>query len=276
MSRQLENELWVQYSQYLSNITNSDTKNDRIAYAKKYYHILSTGNASELLSLSNDKRIHVMKSLASLSKYIGCYDKWTEIRHKYQLKWSNSDSLGVFNTMYNSKYNYSSMLEWVKDSIRILPKSCGNALIYCTLSGLRPDEAFRSIRLFQTEKENYLNEKLMTLEHFKYPHIFFRRTKKAYITIINKKIFDTVEGTDCLTYNSMNMLCKRNNMGMKMSYCRKIFATHLRVNGIEQETIDLLQGRIPKSIFGRYYFRPDPNFDKVRKLLDNLSNSILN
>jgi intergrase/recombinase len=42
-----------------------------------------------------------------------------------------------------------------------------------------------------------------------------------------------------------------------MSYCRKIFATYLRTKGVEQETIDLLQGRIPKSVFARHYFRPD-------------------
>ena len=42
-----------------------------------------------------------------------------------------------------------------------------------------------------------------------------------------------------------------------MSYCRKIFATHLRTNGIEQETIDFLQGRVPRSVFARHYFRPD-------------------
>ena len=84
MSRQLDVDFWEQYKSYLSGSTNGDTTNDRIAYAKKYYHVLLSGNASELLSLTNDKRIHAMKSLASLSKYLGCYDKWTSIRHNYR------------------------------------------------------------------------------------------------------------------------------------------------------------------------------------------------
>ena len=44
---------------------------------------------------------------------------------------------------------------------------------------------------------------------------------------------------------------------MNMNYCRKIFATFMRNNGIEQEVIDLLQGRIPKSVFVRHYYKPD-------------------
>ena len=62
---------------------------------------------------------------------------------------------------------------------------------------------------------------------------------------------------------------------MNMNYCRKIFATFMRSNGIEQEIIDLLQGRIPKSVFVRNYYRPDlERFDKVRELLYKLYNKI--
>ena len=49
----------------------------------------------------------------------------------------------------------------------------------------------------------------------------------------------------------------------------------MRNNGIEQEIIDLLQGRIPKAVFVRHYYRPDSErFDKVRELFDNLYNQI--
>jgi hypothetical protein len=49
-----------------------------------------TGDASSLVVLSYDKRIHVMKSLTTLSKFLGCYDEWKKIVEKYQLKWSDS------------------------------------------------------------------------------------------------------------------------------------------------------------------------------------------
>jgi intergrase/recombinase len=63
---------------------------------------------------------------------------------------------------------------------------------------------------------------------------------------------------------------------MNMAYCRKIFATYLRTHSIEQDVIDLLQGRAPKSVFARHYFRP--NFreekEKVTVCLENLYREI--
>jgi hypothetical protein len=38
----------------------------------------------------------------------------------------------------------------------------------------------------------------------------------------------------------------------------------------------LLQGRIPKSVFVRHYYKPDlARFEKVRSLLDNLYNQLM-
>ena len=58
-----------------------------------------------------------------------------------------------------------------------------------------------------------------------------------------------------------------------MYYCRKVFATFLRNKGIEPEIIDLLQGRISRSVFVNHYYRPDIDeiiTNKIRPVLDNL------
>jgi hypothetical protein len=176
---QIDDNLWKNYKSYLLNMANKHTANCRLTYSKKYAHILVEGNAKDLLALSNDKRLHVMKSLATLSKYLGCYDKWNQIRERYQLKWSNGDDLNSFTNILNNKTNYSNMIAWVKNTYSVLPKEYGNILLYCTLTGLRPDEACKSIQLIHNDIDNYLNKESMTLEHFKYPDIFIRRTKKA-------------------------------------------------------------------------------------------------
>jgi intergrase/recombinase len=59
-----------------------------------------------------------------------------------------------------------------------------------------------------------------------------------------------------------------------MAYCRKIFATHLRNNEIQPEIIDLLQGRVPKSVFLRHYFRPELGHDNIRKSIETLYREI--
>jgi hypothetical protein len=90
----INEEFWTEFKEYLLKNHNKQTTKDRIFYSKKYYHILTSQvNAQELLLLSDQKRMHVMKALATLSKYLGCYDKWKDIIERYQLKWSNGDSL---------------------------------------------------------------------------------------------------------------------------------------------------------------------------------------
>ncbi|MDN5847703.1 MAG: hypothetical protein L0H53_15670 [Candidatus Nitrosocosmicus sp.] len=56
---------------------------------------------------------------------------------------------------------------------------------------------------------------------------------------------------------------------------RKIFATFLRNEGIEPELIDLLQGRIPDSVFVRHYYRPAMSkFDEIRNKLDRFYDQV--
>jgi intergrase/recombinase len=62
---------------------------------------------------------------------------------------------------------------------------------------------------------------------------------------------------------------------MDMRFCRKIFASHLRQSGIESEIVDLLQGRVPKSVFARHYFTPSLDYRiKVIRALNKLRKEI--
>jgi hypothetical protein len=236
------------------------------------------GNAQDILSISNQKRLQVMKSLASLSKFMGCYDRWKAIKENYQLRWSTGDnSLEVFQNIVNNETNYDSMLKWLQETCSQIPKSYANILIYCTLTGLRSDEACKSVILITNNLDKYLNTDTMILEHFRYPHIFIRRTKQAFISIVNDDIINLAKDSNEYSYNALRCYLKRRKIPMNMNYCRKIFATYLRNNGIEQETIDILQGRISKSIFVRHYYKP--NFlsttnQKIQNLLNNLLNEI--
>jgi intergrase/recombinase len=216
-----------------------------------------------------------MKALAAFSKYIGCYDKWKETRNRYQLRWTSPNGLEALNAILaGTKGNYSSMVSWLKNACSKLPKSYSNILLFDTLTGLRPDEACKSISLIQKEENNYLKKDVMMLEHFKYPNIFIRRTKKAYITIVTDPIMELAKQSLECSYNALRLALRRRALEMNMSYCRKIFATYLRMNGIEQEIIDLLQGRAPKSVFVRHYFRPDYQYNRIRESINSLYRSL--
>ena len=116
------NNFWSQYKSYLLNNYSKSTMYKSLCYAKKFYHVLQDGDAHAVLSLPTQKRLLVMQSLAALSKYLGCYDKWKLIQERYQLKWSTYDNLHVFNAMVNSNQSYSVMVKWLKDTCSNYPK----------------------------------------------------------------------------------------------------------------------------------------------------------
>lgn len=113
------------------------------------------------------------------------------------------------------------------------------------------------------------------LEHFRYPEIYIRRTKKAYISRVTDLVLDIAKHCGDHSYSALKLMIRRRGIGMHMAFCRKIFATYLRNSGIEPETIDLLQGRTPKSIFARHYFRPDFNHGRIKESINSLYSSLI-
>jgi intergrase/recombinase len=60
-----------------------------------------------------------------------------------------------------------------------------------------------------------------------------------------------------------------------MHFCHKVFASHLRQSGIEAEIVDLLQGRVPKTVFAKHYFMPSLEYrEKVIRALTKLRREI--
>ncbi len=94
----------------------------------------------------------------------------------------------------------------------------------------------------------------------------------------NDQLIEIAEHADKkrLTYNSLKWIFKQYDIPLRMSFCRKIFATFLRTQGIQQEIIDLLQGRIPRNVFVRHYHRPNfaEEINRVSNLLPKLYQEI--
>ena len=277
----IDQQLIEQFKDYLIKQRQSrHTIKNKIQYVKRFSYILQEGNAQDLMSVSPETRQHAMKSLASLSKYMGIYDRWLDIIRKYQLKWPKKEGLSVFDEIFNnSEESYSSMLKWIKTSMQKLPGSFGHLILFNTLTGLRPDEGYRAMNLIKTNASNYVDEKRMLLMHYKFPNIFLRVSKKAYVSIINEDILKVaVEAEPVTDYRILRNKFVEFSLPMNMYYCRKVFATYLRNRGIESEIIDLLQGRTPSSIFVNHYYRPDIHqiiTKRIRPMLDELRGELI-
>jgi len=151
------------------------------------------------------------------------------------------------------------------------------------LTGLRPAEAVESVRLLidvSNSGQRYYNPERQALEHFRFPQ-FQRQTKKAYISFVSPEILVITRNMNIHeirkvpSYNAIRLKVRRLGLRMNMAYCRKIFATALRQSGIESEIVDMLQGRLPGTVFAKHYFRPSLEYrEKILDVLNKLKQEI--
>ena len=84
----------------------------------------------------------------------------------------------------------------------------------------------------------------MMLQHFRFPELFLRNSKNAYISFITPELLNRViETKPRITYPALDTKIGRLGYNNQTKQLRKIFATKLR-NTLPQELVDLLQGRI--------------------------------
>jgi hypothetical protein len=97
------------------------TVKNTVNYAKRFSHVLDTGDASPLLTLSPRNKHHAMSALANYAKYTGRYDQFLQIRQRYNLKWSKDSSLQYFERFFHNKeLSFEAMLSKVKQMMKIL------------------------------------------------------------------------------------------------------------------------------------------------------------
>jgi intergrase/recombinase len=257
--------------------TIKQTKN----YAIKYGHILDTGDASELLlSVKGDKH-NVLSALANLAKYQGRYQVFLEIRQRYALKWtSGNNALQSLQRFFNPDLSLETMIQKVKEMMRLLPPLMGKIIKFGVLVGLRSGEIIESVRLINDKEafKNYYDPSSQTLQHYRFPQQFLRQTKKAYISFVTPEmITELASGISPAipSYNAIRLTCQRKKITCDMHFTRKLFASFLRQQGIQPELIDMLQGRVPPSVLTRHYLVPGLDYktqvleavDKLRKQL---------
>jgi hypothetical protein len=266
---------WLGFQEYLSKTyCSKNTAKVTLLYAKKFYHVLVQNDAQDLLTIEGvEKRMNVMKSITVLSKYLGCFDMWQEMRRRYSLKWSNGDWNKPFDRLFNDNLNYDAMLQRVKEMTKVLQPHYGNIIKFDCLTGLRPAEAVESVRLINDKEAfaKYYKPERMALEHFRFSSVFLRRTKKAYISFVSPEILKIANSISAassynkiLSYNAVRLAIRKRGINCDMRFCRKIHASWLSHCGIQSEIINMLQGRIPRSVFSRHYLTPKLDYrDKV-------------
>jgi hypothetical protein len=91
------------------------------------------------------------------------------------------------------------------------------SFLFNALTGLRPEEAIQSIKILHNQPDDCIKDNTI-LEDYKYPSFFIRRTKKAYISIVNETILGLAKQSGDNSYNAIRLLIKRKGLDMNMAF----------------------------------------------------------
>jgi len=166
---------------------------------------------------------------------------------------------------------------WFKEAVEKLPEKYSVTLVFAADTGLRPGEACESISLLSELAEagrlgEYLNAQFNMLEHFRFPKLFIRGCKNCYISFVPEELLKLVLAIKPkVKANGLRSAIEKAGLKVRIKDLRKLFATTLRENGISEEVIDLLEGRIPQSISLRHYYKPDLLRSIRKKVLEAIS-----
>jgi len=239
------------------------------SYVRKYGSLID--NPGEINSIPLSIRSNVMKSLINFSKYLGRYEAFKSQLKNYGIKWVSSDnSFNSFLAIINN--NHSTLGAWYSKAIKAVSNNEKLWLKFTLLTGLRKSEAINSFNLIiqlaeEGKLSEYFNEEQGILEHFKYRELFLRNSKNVYISIIAKRIVDEIASSQPVYYTTLRKHLQKNKLRVRIKELRSYFATYLRKHGILAEYIDLLQGRIPKSVFAKHYLK----IESVKELVQTVN-----
>jgi hypothetical protein len=115
---------------------------------------------------------------------------------------------------FNPELSIEKLLEKIREMIRVLLAPMGTVLRHACLTGLRPTEAVESARLIINsgggDMPRYYNPEHQSLEHFLFPDVFLRTTKKAFISFIT---LDNLQPITLLGPKTPRVQC--NKVGMQ-------------------------------------------------------------
>jgi intergrase/recombinase len=172
--------------------------------------------------------------------------------------------------MFN--HNHDSLMQWYQDFSKFLKPNEQLWLRYLALSGLRRAESVMSFnKIVELARANRLSEyinDLGVIEHFRDKQ-FLRGTKNAFITIVSPTLIDEVKHSDSLNWNALRKRMDRKHQRYRFKELRSFNGSFLVKNSLISEEVDLLQGRISKSVFARHYLKENVGEFKNRVLEGN-------
>jgi intergrase/recombinase len=269
---------WSEYKQYLLSKYAKSYAVQLFEYSKKYYPLLNEVNS--ILLAKSTVRNNVINALTALSRFLGTYNSFIAEMKAHGIKRVRLDPVQAFTRIFNSNA-HKGLGKWYQDALAVLKENERLYLRFMLLSGVRAMEGVKAFNLIvelgPKYTEEYYNCETRFLEHFKYPKLFLRRSKNIYVSAVPRKLLDEISMSTRISYNALDKRLDRAGLPMRIKQLRSFYATKMRETGLLSEQIDLVQGRVGKSIFLQHYFKQDAKSlsRQILQLLPKLEESLI-
>jgi hypothetical protein len=156
--------------------------------------------------------------MISFSKYTSCYENYKDRLKNSGIKWvSNDSAFDSFLRIVNN--NHSDLGQWYKAMQEILREEEKTYLKFVLTTGLRKAEAINSFNLIirlhkEGEVDSYFKDGI--LEHFRYPELFFRKTKMAYISIVTRDLVAKIAQSKSVSYFAIRKRIVTNKQRLEL------------------------------------------------------------
>ena len=250
---------WKNFKKWLFEDYLPITAKDRLRYAKKYVDCRINRDFNTLKLLTNSQRVHTMKALAVLSKFLGIYEDFRSLVKNYGLRWSDKRSSDLIIERLTRTVNPNEIFDWIKRVKKAIPE-LSDFMDLIAITGLRYNEAIESYNLIVKLAEEgklaeYFNFEREILEHFRFKEVFIRRSKKVFISIIPRELVKRISQNEPLEWNATKKNVARKAEHLRFADIREFHGSFI-TKYLRQPEIEFLHGRTSSSVFMRNYFNP--------------------
>ena len=249
---------WHSFKSSLENMYSKRYASAVYGYSQQHANMLN-GNLAQLNSFSKAKRRMILASLIALSKHLGYYEAFKHRVHDYGIKWESRDGYeSVLRILRDENHD---ILGWTRTCLSLFDRSYAVFVKFAFISGLRKSEAIEAFNLaVKLNAEGRLNEfynkELEALEYFRYPKLFFRRSKNAFFSFIPATFMRNLVACHPVSHSGLKRRLRKHRLPLRLQDLRHHHATFMVKHGLLREEADLLQGRVNRSVFMRHYFTP--------------------
>jgi len=235
------------------------TARDRFFHAKKYARCLEGADLSELAMLNDCKRVHALKALTSLSKFLGVCEDWRRLVRGYGLKCTDRNSDDLIIGRLTKAVSPDDVFEWVRE-VKLKAPELSDFMDLLAATGLRLNEAVDCHNLIidlsgQGRLGDYYKADRRVLEHFRFKETFLRNSKKVFISFVPAELVERISRGVKLEYGRVQKLATNRVGRQRFADVRELHAT-LMTEYLRESEIDFLHGRVSSSVFMRNYFNP--------------------